>query len=209
MYFVLMGDIVGSSEKIGATLMTSFKSVIQSANGNFSNQILSPLTITLGDEFQGVVHDLRSVIDIIFHIDQSLIGTNPEFRIRYSMQYGPIDTPVNKENAHGMLGEGLTRARKGLEEMKQKKLHYRMVTTDSQTDDMLNGLFRLYDSFYSDWSKNDREYLERFFEQDDYKWVGEQLSKDPSTVWRKRISLKLDEFNIAKELIRSTANAFE
>jgi hypothetical protein len=209
MYFVLMGDIVGSSEKRGAALMTSFKSVIQSANSHFSKQILSPLTITLGDEFQGVVHDLRSVVDVIFHVDQMLVGTNPEFRIRYSMQYGSIDTPVNKENAHGMLGEGLTKARKGLEEMKPKKLHYRMVTTDGKTDDMLNGLFRLYDSFYSDWSKNDREYLERFFEQDDYKWVGEQLSKDPSTVWRKRISLKLDEFNIAKDLIRSTANTFK
>ncbi len=209
MYFVLMGDIVGSSQKNGAELMTSFKSVIASANSHFSSQILSPLTITLGDEFQGVVQDLRSAVDIIFHIDRQLVATNLVFRIRFSLQYGAIETIVNTENAHGMLGEGLTKARKGLEELKQKKVHYRLVTQHAGTDEMLNGLFRLYDSLYSDWSQNDREYLKCFFEKDDYKWVGEQLSKDPSTVWRKRNSLKLDEFNIAKHLIRLTANTFK
>jgi hypothetical protein len=206
MHFVLMGDIVGSSKKNDVELMSAFKAIIRSANDVFVKQIVSPLTITLGDEFQGVVKDLVTVVDIIFHIDQALLAVRHPFRIRYSLQYGPIDTPLN---AHAMLGEGLTKARKGLEEMKQKKAHYRLVTTHEDTDDMLNGLFRLYDSFYSDWAEKDFAYLRYFFKKDDYKWVAAQLSKDPSTVWRKRNSLKLDEFNTAKELITATANKFK
>lgn len=209
MNFVLMGDIVGSSGKDGAALMANFKEVIQFSNSTFSKQLLSPLTITLGDEFQGVVSDLKTAVEVIFYIDQLLITAKPPFRLRYSMQYGPIDTPVNRESAHEMLGEGLTKARKGLEELKQRKGHYRMVTNDEKTDETLNGLFQLYDSIYSDWSDRDREYLAAFLEKDDYKWVSERLSKDPSTVWRKRISLKLDEFYTARKLILSTANAFK
>jgi len=208
MYFVLMGDIVGSSGKEGAKLMEDFKAVVASANANFSEQIYSPLTITLGDEFQGVVKDLPSVVCMLFYIDRELIDLTDPFRIRYSLEYGDIDTPINTRNAYGMLGEGLTNARKGLEELKGQRRHYRLKTGKFYTDEMLNGLFELYDSMYSDWSEKDREYLSKFFEKDDYKWVSEKMFRDPSTVWRKRNSLKLNEFNTAKKLIELTATMF-
>lgn len=200
-----MGDIVGSSAHNGAGLMNNFKQVIQSANATLSELIKSPLTITLGDEFQGVVKDLPAVAYTIFYIDRELIDITPAFRIRYSMEYGPIDTPVNARRAHEMLGEGLTKARRGLEDLKRYKDHYRVRTGRFYTDEMLNGLFQLYDSIYSDWSEKDREYLSKFFEKDDYKWVSEQMVRDVSTVWRKRNSLKLEEFNTAKRLIELTS----
>src|SRR5690606_22735322 len=104
---ILMGDIVGSSERPGAPLMAAFQKIIAAANETFAQKILSPLTITLGDEFQGVVGDLHSVVCMVFYIDRELIDLKDPFRIRYSLNYGVIDTPINTKSAHQMLGEGL------------------------------------------------------------------------------------------------------
>lgn len=206
--FVLMGDVVRSSEKHGAALMANFKELTASVNTHFAERIISPLTITLGDEFQGIVADLDVAVRMIFFMDAELIDIKDPFRIRYSLNYGTIDTPVSTENAHGMLGEGLTNARRAIEVMKQEKRTYTFETGNDFTDELLNGLFELYDSIYSDWSEKDREYLSKFFEKDDYKWVSEQISKDPSTAWRKRNSLKLNEFNTARKLIQTVALQF-
>ncbi|MEQ9375083.1 MAG: SatD family protein [Imperialibacter sp.] len=201
-----MGDIVGSTSQNGAQLMMDFKKVIEATNKKLSDYILSPLTVTLGDEFQGVMMDLLSCLEAMFYLDELVVSLKQEFKIRYSVQYGVIDTPINEKSAHEMLGKGLVDARRGLEMLKNKKTRHHLATDDFYLDSMLNGIFQLYDSIYRDWSLRDKEYLTVFFENDDYKEVSKKLGKDPSTVWRKRISLKLDQFFVSKSLLRLVAS---
>ena len=47
-YFIVMGDIIGSSKYDGGNLMLEFKTIVSSCNEKLSTGILSPYTITLG-----------------------------------------------------------------------------------------------------------------------------------------------------------------
>ena len=115
-----MGDIIESSDKAGKDLMEHFKGLVDIVNRKYKKNILSPLTITLGDEFQAVINDLESAIDILFYMDRRLLSSDLFYNMRYVINYGVIDTPINKHSAHEMLGKGLTDARNRLNELKKE-----------------------------------------------------------------------------------------
>ncbi len=54
-YPIFMGDVVNSSDYDGEVLSKGLKELVESTNKKFGKAILSPLTITLGDEFQGIL----------------------------------------------------------------------------------------------------------------------------------------------------------
>lgn len=68
--FILMADIISSRNYPSKNLINDFKSIVQSTNNKYKEQMISPLTITLGDEFQGVINDLKSSISIILYMEE-------------------------------------------------------------------------------------------------------------------------------------------
>ncbi len=62
---VIMGDIIGSQNVIDVQKMHRlFNEVITEINKEYEDDILSPLTITLGDEFQGLISNLYNAFEI-------------------------------------------------------------------------------------------------------------------------------------------------
>ena len=61
-YFIVMGDIIKSSQYTYDELKT-FRKVVDNINQDYD--LISPLTITLGDEFQGIVESLTQAVEII------------------------------------------------------------------------------------------------------------------------------------------------
>jgi hypothetical protein len=118
---ILMGDVVGSRTLESQSVQRSLSNAVEAINAQFSSpknskkasrsQILSPLTITLGDEFQGVVSDLAAAVQILFAFEEYRIRGSLPFRLHFVTYVGPIDTELNREIAYGMLGPGLTHAR--------------------------------------------------------------------------------------------------
>ena len=53
-HYILMGDIISSSLYAPKSLRNSFIHLISDCNDMFAHDIISPYTITLGDEFQGI-----------------------------------------------------------------------------------------------------------------------------------------------------------
>src|SRR5687768_15871818 len=96
-YFILMADIIGSSGKASNQLMKVFQKVVEKINLQQQDNLLSPFTITLGDEFQGVVKDLKAGLESIITFEETLIKHQLDFKLRYVLQYGQIDTPINPE----------------------------------------------------------------------------------------------------------------
>ncbi len=64
-YSILMGDIVASRKAQSDILLYKiFNNIIVKTNKKFTDLIISPLTITLGDEFQGLTKNLKDSFKI-------------------------------------------------------------------------------------------------------------------------------------------------
>lgn len=72
-YFMLMGDVVASRRVDARELQRHLKSLVSSCNSDLKSLILSPYTITLGDEFQGIATSLRAIIESIFYFEETCI----------------------------------------------------------------------------------------------------------------------------------------
>lgn len=80
-------------------------------NEAHADHLVSPCTITLGDEFQAVYRDARTLFADFCTI---LVGIHPA-RIRFSVGIGPLTTPVNPRQAIGMDGPAFHVARDAMD----------------------------------------------------------------------------------------------
>jgi hypothetical protein len=109
--YILMADIIGSRKTNQQKLMKDFKNTAGKVDHELRDQFLSPITITLGDEFQSIPRDLPSALNIILRLEEAIIKAKKGFRLRYVLVEGLIETPINSKTGYEMLGSGLTRAR--------------------------------------------------------------------------------------------------
>lgn len=202
---IIMADILGSSEKRGSALMRQFEKVVEERNQAFKAQLLSPLTITLGDEFQGIPADLSVAIQILFSIEETIIAHEFDFKLRYVINEGDIDTKINKQKAYGMLGKGLTKAREQLEALKKEDERFWIGLKNEEKQVALNNAFILYQWLVDGWKTKDFPLITAFFQHEDYKIVAEKLNKDVSLMWRREQSLHLKEYYSLKKLINYVA----
>jgi hypothetical protein len=204
-YYILMADIIGSRKKNSNLMMKDFRKLIAKINLGYQNNFLSPLTITLGDEFQSVVKSMLAGIEIIFAIEEVILEREIDFKLRYVLYFGPIETKINRKIAYGMLGEGLTETRQLLENNKTKRSRFIISTTEDKLSEKLTLAFVMFQSISDDWSMKDRRIVREFLLCDDYKKIAKRLKKDVSLLWRRRKSLKIEEFQMIKKLIRLLA----
>ena len=203
-HFILMGDIIASGEKDQKQLMSEFKLLIKEVNNNNKNGILSPLTITLGDEFQGVIKDLSTSINIILEIEESIFRNKFNFKLRYILNEGYIDTPINKEIAYEMLGSGLTEARYKLNELKNQKERFIIFLDNKLQNNILINAFKIYDNIVGKWSiEKDYEIASNFIKFNDYKIVSDVMKKNRSQLWKREKTLNIDTYNSAKNIIKT------
>jgi hypothetical protein len=201
-YYILMADIIKSSQKKGAPLMHEFSEIVDSVKQRRQEDFLSPPTITLGDEFQSVIKDLAAAVQVMLAIEEEIIIKRKSFKLRYVLHYGEIETPINPEIAWGMLGTGLATARNLLEELKGRRAErFFLLLEDAEKDAVLNKIFFLYSAVIDDWKTKDAETLSLFLQYPDYKVVAEKLQKDRSLLWRKEKTLRLREYSTAKALV--------
>ena len=91
-YVILMADILESGEKDANELMLEFKKTVKYINDNWQKNIISPLTITLGDEFQAIIDNVQNAVNIIIEIEEFIIAKGFTFKLRYVLNLGKIET---------------------------------------------------------------------------------------------------------------------
>lgn len=113
-YLVLIGDIVASRElPARAQFQRRLKGVLQTLNGR-RKTLVSPYTLTLGDEFQAVYRDAETVFADAF----AVLAEIAPVQARFALAVGEIVTPINPAQAIGMDGPAFHRARARLEQLK-------------------------------------------------------------------------------------------
>ena len=193
-----MADIVSSHEKDSKTLMKDFQGLVQWTNMIYGDLIQSPLTITLGDEFQGIVVSASKGVDIMLAMEEYILEEELDFKLRYVLHEGEVETPINEDKAYEMLGPGLTDARKMLNNMKKENGRFLVSIGDN---DQISNMMRITQHFIDGWHPKDRSTVSGFLQGHDYKAMAKIESKDESSLWRRRKSLAIDEYLLCKEVI--------
>ena len=134
-YAVVMGDLVASEGAASRrALHRTFNAAIDAANASCRTTLASPLTITLGDEFQGLARDLSSAMRIARGVRLSLMAQEVDCRVLVGEV--TIETPVNPDRAWNMMGEGLARARAMLGRKRDTSLY--LFSLDRRAGQELN-----------------------------------------------------------------------
>nr|VFK12310.1 MAG: SatD family (SatD) [Candidatus Kentron sp. LPFa] len=199
--YILMGDIIRSRAYEAVKLRQEFLQLIDSCNETLRDGILSPYTVTLGDEFQGVASSLGKVIDAIFHMEETSLSHVLPFKIRYVAVYGHIDTPINRIKAYTMMGPGLTKAREILTDKGKGRPRFCFVLDDAHLANQLNRLFSVIGGLIERWHTQDASLVLDMLHNTSNKEVGVIYAKNRSQIWKRRRHLLIEEYRSLKESI--------
>jgi len=203
-YYILMADIIKSRKSDQGNLAVDFKKLTADVNKKFKKKMISPITVTLGDEFQCLLINIRYAIELIFIIEESIFNLSLDIKLRYVLSKGVISSEINKEIGWGMMGNGLTHAREMLNSNKKSKKRF-FIDTSIRKDHILNEAFFIYGSIVDDWNK-ERDYpiISAYNESvnHDYKEVAKLLNKNPDQIWKKEKNIKIMEYYGMKKIIK-------
>jgi hypothetical protein len=202
-YPILMADIIKSHRKDQKKLIHQFNELVATINASKQEHLISPLTITLGDEFQGVMNSMVNGIRTIFELEETILIKGYDLKLRYVLLFGKIDTEINRSIAYGMLGEGLTQARKNLITLKKKDTRFTICLNpdEKNQEDQLNKAFLIYQNTVDAWKEKDQAIVKEFLHHDDYKIVAQHVNIDPSNAWRRKKSLAIQTYYDIKSII--------
>ena len=118
MYFacVITVDFRRSKEiKNRAEVQSRILNILNSLNMKFGTFLIADFTMTLGDEFQGVLRTTSIVLDVFKYIKKNL-----PVKFCCGVGIGSIETPLSKRPSE-MDGFAFHRSRDALEEAKKKE----------------------------------------------------------------------------------------
>ena len=199
--YILMGDIIRSREFEVRQLRREFLQLIASCNKALEDGILSPYTVTLGDEFQGVASSLSTLLGAIFYMEETAFQRRLVFKIRYVAVHGQIETPVNRLKAHNMMGAGLTKARKILTDKRRGERRFRVDLENTYLMDQLNRLFVVVDGLTDRWDVEDAPLILDMLHNTNNEEVGAIHGKNRSQIWKRRKHLLVEQYRALKETI--------
>ena len=119
---VVIGDIVASrSIKDRKSLQAKLEACVDAANHERVRDLLSPYTITLGDEVQSVYSRPKTAVLDVLAFKARFKALEPELarEMRFCIGIGEITTRLNKRAAIGMDGPAFYCAREGIDALKK------------------------------------------------------------------------------------------
>lgn len=167
-YVAIIGDIRQSREiENRKNVQMRLKKVLDNINKKYEKAISSKFTITLGDEFQGLLCWGGKVIPIIEEIQNEMYP----IQIRFGVGVGEITTDINTEMAIGADGPGYYMAREAINIIKSTEQRNTMQPSDIRIEvqedsnslsPLLNTIFSLMEVIKSNWSERQREIIYEF-----------------------------------------------
>lgn len=203
-----MGDVEGSSELDSNFVKQSLNHLVEEINKEYGTSILSPLTITLGDEFQGIAVSNTSALEVIFGLETFIMKQALPFRLHYVLYEGEIDTEINTETAYGMLGSGLTNARGLLTSKKRDRKRFQIHLQDSFTGTQVEKLMEVASDISESWKVEDFALILEMLEYQHNQTVADTQQKTRTQIWKRRKTLQIEAYRnlteVAYALIETT-----
>ena len=199
-----MADIISSSKHDGKLLMKEFNKLVETINCRYADQILSPLTITLGDEFQAIIRSPQDALELLICWEELSIRMGLSFKVRHVVLEGKLDTPINPKIAYKMLGPGLTSAREKLGSLKSSEHRFYIEFSSKAKSKLLNNAFIIYEELIANWhQERDYSIASEYFVAQDYKIVADKLGRNRSLIWKREKTMRMDSYFAVKEIIQN------
>lgn len=154
-YLALIGDIVASKQLAKRGEFQTNLALLLKGISSRNPALVSPYTITLGDEFQAVYQRADTLFLDVFTI---LSGIHPA-QARFAIGVGELATDINPKQALGMDGPAFHRAREAITELKKTGYFIRLQggPAPEPGDDpwrLLNHLLNLLTHQVDGWERN-------------------------------------------------------
>lgn len=178
---IVIADIV-ASRKIAdrAAVQRDLKAALDRLNRQ-TDGLLSPYTITLGDEFQAVLSTAGRVFTDMLAIRAAVYPV----RLRFAVSVGTLATPINPDQAIGMDGPAFYAARESIEQLKQGD-HQLALAGDlpGQPLDLMHSTLNLLDRHWQSWQANRLVILHRLLQGDTVATLAKSLKISEQAVYK-------------------------
>lgn len=162
MYIAVIGDLVDSR---GITdrraVQEDLRSILEDINQTFRTSLASSFSLTLGDEFQGVLHTPEGLLELLFRIKFSLWPV----KVRFGVGLGDISTRIDPAQSIGADGPAYHTARRMITEVKRLEAGKKARQVDlllghaggAECLDALNAGLCLLHFLESGWTRKQRD----------------------------------------------------
>lgn len=154
---VVMGDLVGSERAQSLEAVHRiFNEAVAFANDRYAVGIESPLTITLGDEFQGLTRTLSHALRVAVALRLRLLAA--EVSCRFVIGLAQLETPVNQRAAWNMMGRGLAEARDKLNDKRTRNAYRFSLPGEPLIEPLLDAVGDSLTEVEAAWTPTQRKY---------------------------------------------------
>jgi len=155
----IIGDLINSRRINNRFLVQEqLQGCLNELNAKYSDQIVSKFSITLGDEFQGLLLTGEKSLCMVDEVTFSMFPC----KIRFGLGIGNLNTSINHENCLGMDGPVFWRAREAIEIVHGDNDYHRAnIHLCSQENEptvkLINEILKLTALQVSGWRKTQNE----------------------------------------------------
>ncbi len=169
MYIALIGDII-ESKKIQdrAQVQQQLLRLMKELNWQYQDYLISPFTVTTGDEFQALFSPNSYMFQII---DQLSVAFSP-YEIRFGIGVGEMVTEINKEQSIGSDGPAYWLAREAINHIHDKNdygiNHISVFLADEEVTWTVNAMLAACSFIQSKWTEVQYDILKQLLTEDIY-----------------------------------------
>ena len=218
----LIADIIASKRmKERGQTQQILSDILDRMNEEFSEQIESKLTITLGDEFQCLVSDVNTAFLLIDRITlelqlKTIEELDEEISLRWGIGIGALITPVkDKDVSIGADGPAYWHAREAINAVHENNdygLLNEKILTEHKDDLFYNSIIRLQNIIRNQWTRTQRETVYYVLKAGGYTEISNQKvtealeaglkkSFSPQTISKRIISTQIKQYIQARKLL--------
>ncbi|HKL59403.1 MAG TPA: SatD family protein [Sphaerochaeta sp.] len=164
LYVTIIADIIGS-KKINdrSGVQKQLEKVLEQINITYRHAIASQFIITLGDEFQGVLHDGSVALDVLDRIQREMHPITFRFGIgvgSISVRLQPV-TSLGSDGTAFHLARSLIEEVRALETKKTEAKTNMLISIEDQesTSTLLNSMFKLIWALQENWTDRQRQII--------------------------------------------------
>lgn len=215
LYLAIIGDFINSkslSSQKRYYVQKQLENTLQRLNQKYEQYLVSKFSITLGDEFQGLV----KIETPVFHLLDDLYLSLASYEMRFGLGIGEIFTDINPEQSIGADGPAYWHARQAIQYVHKYNdygnTQIAIKTSEDSHTKLLNTLLAAADALKSDWRASQLEIFhtllfENLYEEEfDQKAIGNLLKLSPSALSKRLKSSNLKVYlrlrNMTQDKIR-------